>query len=54
MKADSLNALEGSSPGCVNARVFGTPPGSKSGACAHRGSLGTRDSHLSPCRVAGS
>jgi hypothetical protein len=26
-----------------------TPPGSKSGACIHRGSLGTWESHLSPC-----
>ena len=33
-----------------NARVFGAPPGSKTGACAHRGSLGTRESRLSPCR----
>ncbi len=53
-KADGLEALEGSSPGCVMSRVFRTPPGSETGACAHRGNLGTRDSHLSPCRVAGS
>jgi hypothetical protein len=27
----------------------GTPPGSKSGACRHRGNSGTWESHLSPC-----
>src|SRR5215475_11443854 len=27
----------------------GTPPGSKSGACTHRGNSGTWESHLSPC-----
>src|ERR671922_2325240 len=26
-----------------------TPPGSESGACLHRGSSGTWESHLSPC-----
>ena len=34
-------------------QVFGTPPGSKSGACIHRGNSGTWESHLSPCHMAG-
>jgi len=34
-------------------RVRGTPPGSKSGACIHRGSSGTWESHLSPCQTPG-
>src|SRR5262245_61426785 len=31
-------------------RVCRTPPGSKSGACRHKGSSGTWESHLSPCQ----
>src|SRR2546425_5406018 len=31
-------------------RVHRTPPGSKNGACIHRGSSGTWESHLSPCQ----
>jgi len=62
VKADSLGALEGSSPGrgdsgngTISARLANrTPPGSESGACSHRGNLGTWESQLSPCRVAGS
>jgi hypothetical protein len=34
-------------------RVRRTPPGSKSGACIHRGSSGTWESHLSPCQTPG-
>jgi hypothetical protein len=34
-------------------RVRRTPPGSKSGACLHRGSSGTWESPLSPCHMAG-
>ena len=34
-------------------RVSRTPPGSESGACVHRGSSGTWESHLSPCTSAG-
>ena len=34
-------------------RVRRTPPGSKSGACLHRGSSGTWESHLSPCHIPG-
>src|SRR5215468_10609241 len=34
-------------------RVFRTPPGSKSGACLHRGNSGTWESHLSPCHIPG-
>ena len=34
-------------------RVRGTPPGSKRGACIHRGSSGTWESHLSPCQTPG-
>jgi len=34
-------------------RVRRTPPGSKSGACMHRGSSGTWESHLSPCHTPG-
>jgi hypothetical protein len=30
-----------------------TPPGSKSGACIHRGSSGTWESHRSPCHTPG-
>jgi len=30
-------------------RALWTPPGSKSGACTHRGHLGTWESPLSPC-----
>ena len=50
VKVDSLEALEGSSPGrgdSGNANHFrtvgeqDTKPGSKSGACTHRGNLGT-------------
>ena len=34
-------------------RAVRTPPGSKSGACIHRGSSGTWESHLSPCQPPG-
>src|SRR5712691_9903847 len=34
-------------------RVRGTPPGSESGACVHRGNSGTWESHLSPCVIPG-
>src|SRR6266571_1875309 len=34
-------------------QVSRTPPGSKSGACLHRGSSGTWESHLSPCQTPG-
>src|SRR5712671_5273465 len=34
-------------------RAVRTPPGSKSGACIHRGSSGTWESHLSPCQTPG-
>src|ERR671923_3084827 len=34
-------------------RAPGTPPGSESGACLHRGSSGTWESHLSPCDISG-
>src|SRR5207244_8471139 len=34
-------------------RVRRTPPGSKSGACIHRGSSGTWESQLSPCHTPG-
>jgi len=34
-------------------RVRRTPPGSKSGACMHRGSSGTWESHVSPCQTPG-
>jgi hypothetical protein len=34
-------------------RVRGTPPGSQSGACMHRGSSGTWESPLSPCQTPG-
>src|SRR5712664_1257755 len=34
-------------------RVRRTPPGSESGACHHRGSSGTWESHLSPCPMPG-
>ena len=34
-------------------RVRRTPPGSKSGACLHRGSSGTWESPLSPCHITG-
>jgi hypothetical protein len=30
-----------------------TPPGSENEACIHRGSLGTWESHLSPCHIPG-
>jgi hypothetical protein len=34
-------------------RVRRTPPGSQSGACMHKGSSGTWESHRSPCRNPG-
>jgi hypothetical protein len=34
-------------------RVRRTPPGSKSGACRHRGGSGTWESPLSPCHITG-
>ena len=34
-------------------RVRRTPPGSESGACLHRGSSGTWESHLSPWHIPG-
>ena len=34
-------------------RAWRTPPGSKSGACIHRGSSGTWESHVSPCHMPG-
>ena len=34
-------------------RAWRTPPGSKSGACIHRGSSGTWESHVSPCHIPG-
>src|SRR2546428_10181374 len=34
-------------------RVRRTPPGSESGACLHRGNVGTWESHLSPCPIPG-
>src|SRR5713226_9357908 len=34
-------------------RVRRTPPGSQSGACIHRGSSGTWESHLSPGHIPG-
>src|SRR3989442_5635984 len=34
-------------------RALRTPPGSKSGACIHRGSSGTWESHVSPCHIPG-
>ncbi len=41
-KADSLDLLEGMSPGRAMANGR-TPPETKNGACAQRGSLGTRE-----------
>jgi hypothetical protein len=41
-KADSFDALEGMSPDRVMANGR-TPPETTSGACAYRGSLGTRE-----------
>jgi hypothetical protein len=34
-------------------QVSRTPPGSESGACSHRGSSGTWESHLSPGHIPG-
>src|SRR2546426_1180053 len=34
-------------------RAWRTPPGSKSGACIHRGSAGPWESHVSPCPMPG-
>ncbi len=50
-KADGLFMLEGGSFGGDNSGdVLRTPPGSKSGACTHRGNSGTWESRLFPCQ----
>jgi hypothetical protein len=57
----SLRAREGKPTGCLTRKaavlwtlygdVLRTPPGSKSGACTHRGDSGTWESLLSPCHT---
>ena len=48
-KADDVQRLEGSSPGVVMAD-YRTPPGSESRACTQRGSSGTWENLLFPCK----
>ena len=53
-KADGLDLPEGSNPVYVRRQVCRIPPGSKNGACDHRGNTGTWESQLSPrlkCRI---
>ena len=50
LNADGVDALEGGRL-AADCRWLGrpSPPGSESGACAHKGGSGTRESLLSPC-----